>query len=406
MTELNNTFTDFGIQQGAAYLGYNKKKVATIDGGNIANSFSGVPQEDISSFGKCGPVGMASPIEGFTGKIADFGSCPLKTNSIIEGFSGAFGRSAANNRNDSEAQQIAQIRGGFDKARSEYASAQKMLMSESSMFVDNSSDSGPGAQYRNKFIRMNDGSLGFVTDRNVILPVDPVVYEENAGKNGCNSQIVDASFGPEKGAPAGILRQAGKNPNFFIGENMRPGQSCAPTNINLQVMGATDHSTNKRSWLGCRTDISSKYMTEQEDISSLTQTSAEALEKCRIRAADQGAAAFALGESNYGGSYACYTSNPGVTPQQIMDNSKLGTIQKVSSTLQSVSGAGKEASVLFNGQVGLGTIGNMTPWDHSKGFEGCDPNKGATINLVNASYGMNCNGTHNPFIAILSQKGP
>ena len=160
-----------------------------------------------------------------------------------------------------------------------------------------------GAQYRNKFVKLSDGSLAFITDRNVIMPVDPVVYEANKGKNGCDPTIVTVPFGPEEGAPPGVLRKADAQPNFFIGQPLKVGQSCAPTNVNLQVLGATDPDANVRSWLGCRTGDFSNLASEQQDISSLTQTADQALERCRIRAADVGASAFAIGPSSYGGSY-------------------------------------------------------------------------------------------------------
>ncbi len=427
MAELNNTFTDFGIQQGTKYLSFNKQKVSTIDGGAIQSSFSGTPQGQLSRWGKCGPVESASkienftgdfsrygncplnvntPVEGFTGDLARYGGCTLNVNTTVEGFTGAFGSSAANDRNNTQAQHVAQVRDDFDKARSQYANAQKTLMSETSMFVNNSSDSGPGSEYRNKFVKLSDGSLAFITDRNVIMPVDPVVYEANKGKNGCDPTIVTVPFGPEEGAPPGVLRKADAQPNFFIGQPLKMGQSCAPTNVNLQVLGATDPDANARSWLGCRNGDFSNLASEQQDISSLKQTADQALERCRIRAADVGASAFAIGPSSYGGSYGCFIANNGVTPDQITDNTKLGTIQKVSNTLQTANGGGLSAAVFYNGQVGMGNIRgnirnaqNVQMWSNSSAFDNCDPQTGASIDVVSATYGANCNGQLNPIAA-------
>ena len=448
MAELNDTFTDFGIQQGAKYLNYNKNKVSTVDGGRIASSNSEAPRGVLSRFGKCGPGRNASNIECFTGKISKYGSCPLNVNTnvegfvpntssygkcnlnvnnniegfaghtasygkcnlnvthTIEGFTGAFGESEANIRNQQQGQEITQIRDQFDRAKSQYANAQKTLMSETSMFINNSSDSGPGAEYRNKFVKLSDGSLAFITDRNVIMPVDPVVYEANKGKNGCDPTIVTVPFGPEEGAPPGVLRKADAQPNFFIGQPLKVGQSCAPTNVNLQVLGATDPDTNVRSWLGCRTGDFSNLASEQQDISSLTQTADQALERCRIRAADVGASAFAIGPSSYGGSYGCFIANNGVTADQITDNTKLGTIQKISNTLQTANGGGLSAAVFYNGQVGMADMRgnirkaqNVQMWSNSSAFDNCDPQTGATIDVVSATYGANCNGQINPIAA-------
>ena len=410
MADLNDTFTDFGIQQGAKYLGYNRNKVATIDGGRIAQH-SGDPQPEIARFGTCGPVGQASSLEGFTGDLARFGKCNLNVTSTIEGFTGAFGSSAANSRNDQQAQHIAQIRSGFDAARSQYATAQKTLMSETAMFVNNSSDKGPGSQYRDKFVKLKDGNMGYVTDRNIFMPVTPAVYNANKGKNGCNPAIVEMGFSADSDAPQGLLRKADAVPNFFIGKPMTEGQSCASTNVNLQVMGATDPSINEQAWLGCRQGINpSDYATEQKDISSLQQTGVQALERCRIRAADKGAAVFAIGPSSYGGSYGCYVGNPGVTGEDIVSKSQLGTVQQVSSVLQKVDGSGKMAGLFYNGQVGMSdpsgdlrNVNNLQLWNKSKPFDNCDAQTGATINVVAATYGANCNGQTNPVAAAASQ---
>ena len=130
MADLNDTFTDFGIQQGAKYLSYNRNKVSTIDGGRIASSNSEAPHGIFSRFGKCGPVANASNIECFTGKISDYGSCPLNVNNNIEGFAGhtasygkcnlnvthkiegftgAFGESEANIRNQQQGQDLGDV---------------------------------------------------------------------------------------------------------------------------------------------------------------------------------------------------------------------------------------------------------------------------------------------------------
>ena len=435
MAELNNTFTDFGIQQGTKYLSFNKQKVSTIDGGAIQSSFSGTPQGRLSRWGTCGPVESASKIEnftgdlsrygncalnvnttveGFTGDLSRYGNCPLNVNTTVEGFTGAFGSSAANDRNNTQAQHVTQVRDDFDKARSQYANAQKTLMSETSMFVNNSSDSGQGSQYRNKFVKMKNGAMAFITDRNVIMPVDEIVYEANKGKNGCNPTVVQVPFGPEEGAPPGILRKAGTDPNFFIGQPLKMGQSCAATNVNVQVLGATDPDANTSSWLGCRKEWNGL---EQQDISGMQQNAAQALERCRIRAADEGSAAYAIGASNYGGDYGCYIAEKGVTAEDIIAKTQLGTIQKVSNTLQSESGGGLSAGVFLNGQVGMASEfrpmhggvmldpagANIKLWDKTPAFEDCDPALGAVINVTGATYGANCNGQTNPVAAAAAQ---
>ena len=69
----------------------------------------------------------------------------------------------------------------------------KTLMSETAMFVNNSSDKGPGSQYRDKFVKLKDGNMGYVTDRNIHARY-PAAYNANKGKNGCNPAIAEMDF--------------------------------------------------------------------------------------------------------------------------------------------------------------------------------------------------------------------
>ena len=171
-------------------------------------------------------------------------------------------------------------------------------------------------------------------------------------------------------------------------------------------MGATDPSINEQAWLGCRQGINpSDYATEQKDISSLQQTGVQALERCRIRAADKGAAVFAIGPSSYGGSYGCYVGNPGVTGEDIVSKSQLGTVQQVSSVLR--DGGGKMAGlfIMVKGMSDpsgdLRNVNNLQLWNKSKPFDNCDAQT-VNQNVVAATYG-NCNGQTNPVAAAASQ---
>ena len=68
------------------------------------------------------------------------------------------------------------------------------------------------------------------------------------------------------------------------------------------------------------------------------------------------------------------------------------------------------AAVFYNGQVGMSdpsgdlrSVKNLQLWDKSKPFDNCDAQNGATINVVAATYGANCNGQTNPVAAKVAQ---
>ena len=42
---------------------------------------------------------------------------------------------------------------------------------------------------------------------------------------------------------------------------------------------------------------------------------------------------------------------------------------------------------------------NVQMWSNSSAFDNCDPQTGATIDVVSATYGANCNGQINPIAA-------
>ena len=60
------------------------------------------------------------------------------SGSVIEGFSG-FGPTKATTRNVQESKETQSVRDNFSKAVSKYGAAQKQLMSETNLFINNSS---------------------------------------------------------------------------------------------------------------------------------------------------------------------------------------------------------------------------------------------------------------------------
>ena len=321
--------------------------------------------------------------------------------SVLEGFSG-FGPTKANARNEEESKETRTVRDKFNKAVSKYGAAQKQLMNETNLFINNSSNSGQAASYRNKLLRLQQGTLGYVTDRNIFKYIDSDdILESIRGKNGCPANVTDVNFSSDKYLDVGDT--LGTDPDLFVGNPMSMNESCAPSSTNVQVLGASDPVKNKADWLGCF-DRTSDYFTKQDDLTGVLSAD-DAINRCQSRAADTGASTFYIGYET-DNSYSCFTSNAGMTTVQIQAGMAPGVIQKISSVIHSAnlpaSSSWSGAGIMNNGQVALGNVPSGTTnfgmsvetptlWS-VKGFDNCDPIFGSRIEIQSANYGANCNG--------------
>ena len=191
----------------------------------------------------------------------------------------------------------------------------------------------------------------------------------------------------------------GSDPNLFVGTPMKKGQSCAPSSINVQVMGNTDPSFNKADWLGC---YKGSTVTNNFDKNSDMPTSNDP-EMCRMRAADLGSSAFYINNST------CYTAKNGVSVADIQKTTSIAHTGKVSKVLFSTSTVDNGAAgILNNGQLALGSlpttatnfgvdVQNPTPWSETPAIEDCGADVGGGITIKSATWGANCNGQVKPW---------
>ena len=361
----NNSNQDFSTNQGMQYLqAYNAKKA------RFSNSLLS--------------EGSPASLRG-----------SQNTTSIIEGFTGAFGESQVNNVNQQEAQQLDAQRAQFDRALSGYAGAQKQLMEEAQMFVNNSSNDDSVNKLKSKFVRSPDGQIGYVTDMNTYKVVsNPTVWSSIKGKNGCPNDYTDVEWHPNNSGPL-----TDTDPNLFVGKSMGNGQSCTPSAINLQVMGNTDPSFNKADWLGCYKNIAGNFE-QQSDLPNSDDP-----EVCRVRAADLGSSAFYINNSH------CYTAKGGVSVETIKNSAQLATVPRVSKVIFQRDAVDNGAfGIMSNSQFGLGSlpngssnfgldVQNVEMWDQFPGVDGCIANSefGGGINVTSATWGANCNGQVKPW---------
>ena len=181
----------------------------------------------------------------------------------------------------------------FDKAISSYAGAQKQLMEEAQMFINNSSSSGPASEIQSKLIRSEQGTIGYVTDKNTFKYVgSPDTLKTLYANNGCPAQYEQTDLDIKARIPS-EGNVTGSDPNLFIGNPMKAGQSCVPTSINFQVMGNTNPNFNKADWLGCYKSSSVSSNFDKND----DMPNSDDPEMCRVRAADLGSSAFYINNS-------------------------------------------------------------------------------------------------------------
>lgn len=363
------------MQQGNAYLNLKQDKIKKINVDHVQKS---------------------NKIQGIMNYSKDY--------HVVEGFTGAFGKSKANDKNDRQTKETETSRMKFDKTLSEYGIAQKHLMSETSSFLNNASSTGKSATLRNSIIRMQNGAVGYVTDKNTFKYIgSPDILTSIKGKNGCPSQVTNVDFTSDNYKSVGDT--LGTNPDLFVGTSMALNESCAPTSINLQVLGASDPLQNKAEWLGCYNNTGD-FFNPQNDISGVDASIT--LDRCHHRAADIGSSAFFIGHDE-DNSYACFTSKPGMSAVQIQNGMELGYITSIGHTIYTTNTLDPNSSLLpgagimNNGQIGIGNVPNgatnfasqvqnVSIKNDMEGIVNCDPVYGARINLQTANYGANCNG--------------
>lgn len=322
--------------------------------------------------------------------------------SYVEGFTG-FGQTKANVKNTQEAKRIDKLRDNYDKAVSKYSIAQKQLLDETSTFINNKTNTGEEPSLQNSFIRMTNGAIGYVTDNNTFKYISSMdILNSIKGKNGCPSTVTQVGFTSDNYQNVG--EQLGTTPDLLVGTPMTMNSSCAPTSVNIQILGASDPAENKANWLGCF-DGTGDFFTKQEDLTGTS--SSDILTNCHTRAADTGASTYYIG-SETDNSYSCFTSKPGMTTVNIEKGMKPGYVLQTSkvihetSKLSPTSSDVPAAGLMNNGQIAIGTVsGGISNFGSQvknaqiktdMESNNCDAVYGSRITLKNATYGGNCNG--------------
>ena len=313
-------------------------------------------------------------------------------NMGVEGFS-------TNSDND-DPDEIKTINDNFNKSLSDYGTSHKQLMSEAISFINNRS-STDSTHYSGKTIRMKNGQLGFITDKNVFKHINSVDTLNTLAPR-CPRTIENVAFTSEKYLDVG--KKLGTNPDFIVGKPMSKNDNCVPTEINMQVQGHYTTEGLAHKWVGCYNQTGD-FFDEQKDLTGEYEN--RTIRKCAVRAADIGASTFYIGHEPTN-KYTCFVSKPGLTTEKIKSDMEPGVVKKISSVIHSstipTSYSNPAFGIMNNGQIALGNIKSMIRnnfglsvenqivWEKHSGFAECDPVYGSKINVLDAEYGANCNG--------------
>lgn len=325
---------------------------------------------------------------------------PLEScGTLIEEFTG-FDLPEVNKKNAAETKYADNLRKDYDAALSKYSIAQKQLMEDTNLFINNNNAS---SALQNSLIRMPNGAVGYVTNKNIYKYISsPEILESVQGKNGCPSSITDVDFTSENYNSIG--KTIGSSDEFVVGTPMKMDSSCAPTAVNLQILGASDPAKNKANWLGCFDDTGD-YFNKQEDLTGVSSAS-DILDNCHTRAADTGASTYFIGAET-DNSYSCFTSKPGMSTVDIRTNANPGYIMQTSKIIFETDKIRDRislvpaAGIMNNGQIAIGLIPNTVSNFGSNvknvqiktdmdSIDNCNAIYGSRINVITANYGMNC----------------
>jgi len=303
----------------------------------------------------------------------------IKTRQHIEGF-------------DSQYQDV---NGDFTTDVKTYNNSDRTLLTRTKNYINTTKSSN---SYIGKIIRMKNGIRGYITDKKVFKYIASDSIFEAINKT-CPYTIEDVDFESEKYLDVG--HRLGTRPNFLVGKPMTKNTVCMPTGINMQITGHVDTDKLTQTWEGCHNNVGD-FFDKQDDLTRSYDSNT--VRRCAIRTADIGATAFYIG-NDVSSNYTCFTSKSGLTTDHIKSNMEHGLVKRVSRIIHEATLPESTmvcSGIMNNGQIAVGNISTYTSenfgrsvtdavlWENS-GIENCDAVAGSKINVLEATYGANCN---------------
>lgn len=169
----------------------------------------------------------------------------LQYKKIIEGFTSRF-RNDSTEETEKRNHQFDVTTNDINRQISELARAQQVVNTETSHFLKVTRDN----KYLNKNVRLNDGTIGYITKQGVFKPYNSKGdADETMGKNGCPTEVLPLDTGHS------IMSKNGKYLNgdmpFYVGSPMVRGQQCGYAGQNIYVNSSVEGSGNTK-YLGCK----------------------------------------------------------------------------------------------------------------------------------------------------------
>ena len=172
----------------------------------------------------------------------------LKYNngSVIEGFTGAFGRNEATDMNKLQTENTRKMSDNYNKALSNYATSENVLMEETASYINTSLDNTNNStsnNYTNHLIKLTNGEMGYITDKYTFKHIPSThVLNSIKGKRGCPSTVTSVDFTSDNYNTVGEMLNS--DTGITVGNPMSSNEPCVSSGVNLQVLGATDPKTN------------------------------------------------------------------------------------------------------------------------------------------------------------------
>ena len=218
-------------------------------------------------------------------------SITKEMNEFKEGFENPTDKPMVNAKNKKEIDELIKLQNNYNAKLSDYANAYKLVMNNANAYFDMLK-----SPLLNKNIRLNDGTIGYVTSMGIFRPYPSMfTFNQVAGKRGCPSDWVqvDAIISNNK---------VTTNPPFTVGRQMAANNSCG--NEGKNVIASNTGIPGQHKYQGCyRVPKDSTALIYQDALGSNTT-----IDACKQLAHDSGSSVFALSGGGLEAS-KCYIGN-------------------------------------------------------------------------------------------------
>ena len=323
----------------------------------------------------------------------------------IEGFTGAMGKTAANDANAAEAAKLNNMNTQLNQALSEYGIAKKQLIDETRGFI-NSGSKNNTRDANLRVMKWSDNKYSVVTDRGIVKPMSEDTWNAIKGKHGCPATAEENSQSLGNPSQGNII---GNNPSYYVGSSMGQQGCSNRTGINARIMSASDPRLGASEYAGAiRINQGTGSQFEQQD--DLTQPigTDTKLDLCASRAVDLGRTGYAVYRD--GDNVKCAIAPAGKKWNDIWEGRSFASTAVTSDTIATIdSNKYNSVSMLFDGRLAKTDIPQgknlnvIESYDFKK-YEQItsqkednvtDPTVASRIQLQSATYGANCNGQEN-----------